>query len=47
MVETAMAFFREEVLGNYLAGVLVAGSIWAAGALRRRRTRRPRDTDCE
>ncbi|MGY4966794.1 hypothetical protein [Streptomyces sp. 900105245] len=47
MIETAMAFFRDDVLGNYLAGVLAAGSIWAVRALQRRRTRRPSDTDNE
>jgi hypothetical protein len=36
MIETAMAFFRHDVLGNYLAGVLVGGTVWSARCILRR-----------
>ncbi|WP_331751500.1 hypothetical protein OID55_42145 (plasmid) [Streptomyces sp. NBC_00715] len=38
MIETAMSFFRDDVLGNYLAALLAGATAWTVRYLLRRRT---------
>ncbi|MET8039116.1 hypothetical protein [Streptomyces sp. NPDC005345] len=47
MIETAVSFFRDDVLGNYLAALLAGATAWTVRYLLRHRTPRQTDSDTD